>query len=236
MQDAVLAYVPFAPRCVRAKVRARTHFRQLLLTFKRQGNITVAFFPDSEEATCNQNDIANAASLTTRTIPTSWICFNLTDLFSQPSDTGSKNGSQYAQPKPYHGVDYLLSNRDSYKADANYTNVWHQQVNITGNTEPGTDGAWVLYTYAFADCLPYGGDDFEQDEWPFFETSCQTKREGECRQLPKGVKSFAIGPAKAYNARHGGHCEVWARLGGASVVNPRTAALLVVAVAMILLL
>lgn len=86
----------------------------------------MAFFSDSEEATCKQNNIANAASLTTRTIPTSWVCFNLTDVFSQTSDNGSKNDSQYAQPQPYHGVDYSLSNRDSYKADANYTNVWYQ--------------------------------------------------------------------------------------------------------------
>lgn len=191
----------------------------------------MAFFPNSEEATCKQDNIANAASLTTGTIPTGFVCFNLKDLFTQPSDNGSQGVWKIADDAPSQGVDYLLSNRGSYDADTNYTNVWYQQVNQTGNIKPGEDGTWVLYTYAFADCVQNGGDAFEPKDFPWFETSCQTKDGGECQQLPKPVKSFAIGPATSYNAGHG-QCEVWAKFGGASTLNRRTSALLVVAATM----
>ena len=189
----------------------------------------MAFFPSFDEATCKQDDIANAASLTTDTIPTAFTCFNLTDLFTQPSDNGSQGVWRVPDSRPSPKVDYLLSNRGSYNADTNYTNVWYQQVNQT--VKPGADGTWVLYTYAFANCIQNGGDAFELKEFPWFETSCQTKDRGECQQVPKPVKSFAIGPAAPYNARHG-QCEVWATMGDASTLNRQTSALLVVAATM----
>ncbi|OBT63562.1 hypothetical protein VE03_07043 [Pseudogymnoascus sp. 23342-1-I1] len=195
------------------------------------GNITVAFFPNSEEATCKKDNIANAASLTTDTIPTGFVCFNLTDLFTQPSDNGSQGVWKIPDDMTSQGVDYLLSNRGSYSADTNYTNVWYQQVNQTGDIKNEAAGTWVLYTYAFADCVQNGGDAYNPEDFPWFETSCQTKDGGECQQLPQPVKSFAIGPAAAYNAGHG-KCEVWAKLGGASALNRRTSALLVVAATM----
>jgi len=189
----------------------------------------VAFFPTSEEATCKQDNIANAVSLTTDTIPTGYVCFNLTDLFTQSSDNGSKGLWHSSKNTSSQGVDYLLSNRGSYNANANYTNVWYQQVDQASNTKPGADGTWVFYTYAFADCIQNGGDAYELNDFPWFETSCQTKDAGECQQLPKTVKSFAIGPADKYNVNHRG-CEVWATMGDASTLNRRTSALLAVAI------
>ncbi|KFZ13716.1 hypothetical protein V501_03558 [Pseudogymnoascus sp. VKM F-4519 (FW-2642)] len=202
-------------------------------TLKRQGNgnITVSFFPTSEKATCKQDNIANAVSLTTSSIPTGYVCFNLTDLFTQPSDTGSQIVWKIPDDAPTQGVDYLLSNRASYNTDTNYTNVWYQQVNQTGDIKPDADGTWVLYLYAFADCIQNGGDAFDLNDFPWFETSCQTKDGGECQQLPQPVKSFAIGPAAKYNAGHG-QCEVWAKFGGAEMLNRRGPALLVVAATM----
>lgn len=193
----------------------------------------MAFFPSSEEATCKQDNIAKAASLTTNTIPSGFVCFNLTDLFTQPSDNGSQGVWKIPDDTPSQGVDYLLGNRDSYNADTNYTNVWYQQVNQTGDgdTNSGADGTWVFYTYAFADCVQNGGDAFDPKDYPWFETSCQTKDGGDCQQLPQPLKSFAIGPAASYNAGHG-KCEVWAKLGAASILNGRTSALVAVAVTM----
>ncbi|KAB5563164.1 hypothetical protein GE09DRAFT_1056873 [Coniochaeta sp. 2T2.1] len=206
---------------------------------KRQGagNLTVAFLPTSEEATCEQNNIANAVSLTTDTVPTHYVCFNLTEFFSQANDTGTRNGSKWSSTEVYQGVEYTLGNRRSYDPDANYTNVWYQQVKLGGSdVKPGAEGHWVFYMYAFEDCIQNGGDEYEIEEWPWFETSCQTNDVGECRQVPKPIRSFAIGPGDDYNAIHG-RCEVWARLGeGASMWNRQTAALLVVAAAMATLL
>jgi hypothetical protein len=196
----------------------------------------VAFLPTSEEAICKQNDIAKAVAITTKTIPTNVVCFNLTDLFSLPSDTGFKNGSQYGQHQPYYGIHYLLKNRDSYRADVNYTNVWHQQVNVSGNTKPGTDAAFVLHTYVFEDCNTDSiSDNMMWPDWPYFDTSCQTKSEGECGQTTQPIRSFEIGPAAYYNAVRG-HCAVWTRENGASAVIPRKAVLLVVALAVVLVL
>jgi len=70
--------------------------------------------------------------------------------------------------------------------------------------------------YAFGDCVQSSGFEDAYDDWPWFETSCQTKYEGECQQVPKPIRSFAIGPGDDYSTIHG-RCEVWARLGeGAS--------------------
>lgn len=203
------------------------------LRLQRQGNgnITVAFFPTTEEATCKEDNIANAASLTTSTIPTDFVCFNLTDLFTQSSDNGSQGLWKIPDDTTSQGVDYLLSNRGSYNANTNYTNVWYQQVNQTGDIKSESDGTWVFYTYAFEDCIQNGGDAFELNDYPWFETSCQTEEGGECQQLPQPVKSFAFGPAAGYNANHG-KCEVWAKMGGASTLNRRSSVLLVVAATM----
>lgn len=199
---------------------------------KERGNLTVAFLPTSEEATCEQNNIANAVSLTTDTVPTHYVCFNLTDFFSQANDTGTKNGSKWSSSEVYQGVEYTLGNRRSYNPDANYTNVWYQQVKLGGDVKPGAEGDWVFYMYAFENCIQTGGDDYEYDDWPWFETSCQTKDVGECQQVPKPIRSFAIGTGDYYNSIHG-KCEVWARLGeGASMWNRQTAALLVIAATM----
>jgi hypothetical protein len=70
----------------------------------------VAFFPTPDEATCEQNKIAHAVSLTTDTVPTHYVCFNLTDFFSQTNDTGTKNGSQWSSTEVYQGVEYTLGN------------------------------------------------------------------------------------------------------------------------------
>ncbi|KFY80563.1 hypothetical protein V499_00594 [Pseudogymnoascus sp. VKM F-103] len=200
---------------------------------EKQGNVnfTVSFFPTPEEAICKQDNIANAISLTTSSIPTGYVCFNLTDVFTQPSDNGSQDVSKILDDAPTQGVDYLLSNRASYNANTNYTNIWYQQVNQTGDIKPDADGTWVLYIYAFEDCIQNRDDAFAPKDFPWFETSCQTKEGGECQQLPQPVKSLAIGPAAKYNAGHG-KCEVWAKFGGTGTLNRRGSALLVVAVTM----
>jgi hypothetical protein len=190
----------------------------------------VAFLPTSEDDTCKPEDIAKAISLTTDTIPSAFTCFNLTDLFTQSSDNGY-NDDVWKTPdnQPTFGVNYTLSNRGSFKAGTNYTNVWYHQANQTAKADE--EGTWVFYTYAFEACIQNGGDAFALDDYPWFETSCQTKDEGECRQVPQTVKSFAIGPAAPYDARHG-KCEVWATMGAASTLNGRNSALLVVAATM----
>ncbi|KAH7348372.1 hypothetical protein BKA65DRAFT_594220 [Rhexocercosporidium sp. MPI-PUGE-AT-0058] len=195
------------------------------------GNITVSFFPGSE-STCPKNSTA-ALILTTSSRPSGYTCFNLTDIFTSNSTTGTQGlwHNRNINSSTFRGVDYFLENRDAFDPAANYSRVWYEQVNETGTIKPGTDGAWVFYTYAFLDCQQVGGDKFEMKEYPWFETSCQTKPGGECRDVMKSVKSFAIGPAALYNAGHRG-CETWAELGGASMLERRSWVIGIVGVAM----
>ncbi|KAH7020479.1 hypothetical protein EDB80DRAFT_634000 [Ilyonectria destructans] len=184
-------------------------------------NLTVAFFADDQQASCDSNDTSDALVLTTSSIPTGFTCFNLTDIFSQSNDTGFQNATSpvydrdgdVIQP---NGIDWLLQNRDSFDSKVNYSRVWYEQVNRTGDFEAGEDAPWVFYIYAFPDCQQIvDGDNVDQDDYPWFETSCQTDEGGECQTIPYSIKSFAINSAADYNDQHG-QCEAWAYKGAAA--------------------
>ena len=210
------------------------HFQTLLLltTPKRNRNITVTFFGDDEEASCQANDTSRGLILTSSSVPSAFTCFNLTDTFSQSNDTGFQNATQriydehgdIIQP---NGIDWLLQNGDMFDSKTNYSRVWYEQFNQTGKKEAGEPAPWVFYVYAFPDCQQVGGDDFDEDQYPWFETSCQTKVGGQCQTLPYSIKSFGIHSSVEYNARHG-RCEAWAYKGAAARLSLRL--LLLVAV------
>ncbi|KAK0099521.1 hypothetical protein ONS95_000250 [Cadophora gregata] len=217
-----------------------TQFILLTLTYvlhaSAQENLTVAFFPSVEGRTCSQSPINEAISLTTYSIPNGYVCFNLSDIFTRTSDSGSQGLWRGPTDSVDQLVNYTLHNREDYNPTTNYTNVWYEQVNQTGEIKPGESGRWVFYTYAFEDCEQVGGDAFMPEKnYPWFETSCQTKDGGQCQELKQPVKSFAIGPSAGYDANHGG-CEEWAKMGDASSLKGRTSLLAVVAIAMAILL
>lgn len=183
----------------------------------------MSFFAEDQESSCQASDISQGLVLTTSSLPSSYTCFNLTDIFSQSNDTGFQNGSQpiydyngdLLEP---NGVSWQLQNQDVFDSKANYSRVWYEQMNQTGDIKAGKDAPWVLYIYAFPDCEQVGGDDFDQDDYPWFETSCQTEPEGECQEVPYPIKSFAILSAAGYNGNHGG-CETWAYMGAAATIG-----------------
>lgn len=182
--------------------------------------MTVAFFNDKDSASCDSADTSKALILTTATIPASYTCFNFSDIFSQSNTTGSSNGSTHFfnpdQLQYPNRVDWLISQLDNYDSKANYSRVWYEQNSEVGNVDEGEEARWVLYLYAFDDCKQLGpGDDYEVDDYPWYETSCQTKEGGQCRTVPNTIKSFALNRADKYNKGHGG-CETWAYLGSAT--------------------
>lgn len=192
----------------------------------------MAFFADDREASCQANDTSQGLVLTTSTLPNSYTCFNLTDIFSQNNDTGFQDSqSQISHPPDErihpNGIHWLLRNRDSFDRQANYSRVWYEQVNQTGEAKAGEDAPWVFYIYAFPDCEQTAGDDVEYDQNPWFETSCQTEAGGQCRTVPNPIRSFAIHSAREYNIGHGG-CETWAFLGGATNLGDKALQLAVV--------
>lgn len=176
----------------------------------------MAFFADSKKAPCQANDTSQGLVLTTSTIPSSFTCFNLTDIFSQTNDTGFRNATQrfYNVPQP-NGIDWLLRNRDAYDANSNYSHVWYEQVNIAEKAGEGKEALLVFGIYAFPNCRQTGGAGFDPEQYPWFETSCQTKYGGQCRTVPYPIRSFGIWSSKQYDLNHGG-CETWARMGAAA--------------------
>ncbi|KAL2687833.1 hypothetical protein Neosp_005402 [[Neocosmospora] mangrovei] len=178
------------------------------------GNITVAFFADDEEDSCqadNANRTTTGLVLTTFDLPSAYTCFNVSDIFSQSNDTGFMNATSKVYDSGYdlrepNGVHWLLRNQDNFDSKANYSRVWYEQVNQTGEIKAGEDAPWVFYIYAFEDCQQMlAGSEDSSEEWPWFENSCQTE----------------IG---AYNIRHGG-CEEWAFLGAAPRFGERVSTL-----------
>ncbi|KAJ3538277.1 hypothetical protein NM208_g5976 [Fusarium decemcellulare] len=178
-------------------------------------NLTIAFFSDSQEDSCQSNDTSKGLVLTTDSIPTSYTCFNVSDIFSQSEKVGFQNGTmpvrggdgQFVEP---NGVHWLLEKADNFSSKTNYSRVWYEQTSPDG---VGEDGSWVFYVYAFEDCEQIvDGDYVDSDRFPWYETSCLTERGGQCRTLPYSIKSFAINKAASYNKNHGG-CEEWAYKG-----------------------
>lgn len=192
-------------------------------------NITIALFSDTDSPSCNKDDTkppdtSKALVLTTNSVTLSFTCFNTSDIFSQPNTTGSTNGTtswvEGTKEDLADHVDWLIKGLDNFDSTANYSHVWYEQNSHLGQVEEGLNARWVLYFYAFENCQqisPVGSksEDTPAKDNPWFETSCQTKGGGQCRELPKSVKSFALNKADEYNAGHGG-CAKWAFLGGAA--------------------
>lgn len=141
--DGFSVRAPSAIHCLPGKLSSQ-HRRQVI-----ESNITVAFFSDSDGDSCEELDTSNALVLTTNTVPQDYTCFNVADIFSQSDDSGFQNDtSGVLNPDPNdpvpRGVYWQLRNRDLYDSKANYSRVWHEQVNETGDIEPGKNAPWIL--------------------------------------------------------------------------------------------
>lgn len=181
--------------------------------------MNIAFFTDSQGDKCEANDIDNALQFSTSTIPNYFICFNVTDLFAQNKSTGIQNKTIEANdPESLIGVRYTLGNQRLFDKGANYSSVWYSQANVS-RIEEGKDAPWAIFTYPFADCEQLGKDDKGSNEGrpPWYEESCQTDKDGQCRTTPGPIVSFGIMPGPRYN--RGRSCETWAKFGAASRVG-----------------
>ncbi|KAI9150771.1 hypothetical protein HJFPF1_10548 [Paramyrothecium foliicola] len=106
----------------------------------------------------------------------------------------------------------LTKTKDDFNSQTNYSRIWYNQLN-EAIPEPGQGGSWVLYVYAFNDCMQKKpGRDIDADESPWFETSCQTGSSGQCQSVPNTIRSFGIGPGEEYNEAKE-ECNPWAYQG-----------------------
>ncbi|KAI8716568.1 hypothetical protein NCS52_00950900 [Fusarium sp. LHS14.1] len=180
------------------------------------GNLTVAFFTNDQQESCQAKDTSKGIILTTSSIPTELTCFNLTDTFSQSNDIGFQEALEPLEDQS-SGVNWLLQNRDDFDSKANYSQIRYELLNKTTEDESGKVSTWSLYVYAFANCQQIvDGDNADADDFPWFESTCQTEKGGECQGVPYPIKSFAI-----VSTNKEGECEAWAKQGSAARVGGR---------------
>ena len=157
---------------------------------------------------------------------TTGVCFNVTDIFSQSNDTG------YAKPRPpmtdkgsdgksqHNGIDWTLEHRKLHDPKANYSRVWHEQVNA--GEEPGGDrlAPWSLTTFPYPDCEPTA--EWVEEMGPDAEgqlkhrTNCPTEAGGECERVPYSVKSFWIVSNGVLDTGGDEECSPWGSAAGAA--------------------
>ncbi|KAF4998955.1 hypothetical protein FGRMN_2754 [Fusarium graminum] len=189
---------------------------QGLRDLRKTGNVTVAFFTDEQEGYCNSKDTSKGLILTSSDTPTEYTCFNITDIFSRSNNTGFQHSWQQWISKD-SGMNWTIYNRDELDANSNasYSHIRVELLDLTTEDQTGEDSPWVLYTYAFPDCQLLIGNHVQQD-YPWYEASCQTEEGGECQHALKPIKSFAI---RTRNPKEG--CKTWAELGSASRIHER---------------
>lgn len=160
-----------------------------------QTNLTVSFYPDSDETSCKANDTTSSILFTTATIPHEGFCYNISTLFTQPSSFGFRNGSSrpglFPPPmrrrdrdQPDSGMYWRLENQANYDSAANYSHIWFRQHNLSG--EAGGPAPWLFSVFPEEDCHA------REEEEPFYVTTCATEDGGTCRTVPYGVKSFRV--------------------------------------------
>jgi hypothetical protein len=112
---------------------------------------------------------------------------------------------------------WLLSNKEKYHPSANYSRIWYEQVNQTGEIEPGADGSWALHIYAVKDCdrLKPGDEPDDIFDYPWMEISCPTEEGGKCQKVPYSIQSIAIDQTRFWKNGFG-PCETSAELGASN--------------------
>lgn len=159
--------------------------------------MTVAFFPDGDEASCQANDTSKGLFFTTDAPPNfSAVCFNVSDLFTQENDTGIAQALMPARDRDgniLNTLSWSLENRDLFDPQANYSRVWYRQQNQTITV--GEGASFIFQVYAFPDCEQLGGRELDEDQYPWFLTNCQTEDGGKCRTVPYSIQSFGISEA-----------------------------------------
>ena len=160
------------------------------------GNFTISFIADASADSCTSNDINKSPTLTTATVPYALTCFNVPDLFNRTSDSGIQNDTSRSTtdlgPGPHapQYISYLLSNKDAFDASSNYSRIWYQLVNFTGDgNKEGKIATLDLWIYPSKNCITSA--DLTE---PWYQSSCQTANGGNCQQIPYSVQSFALAP------------------------------------------
>ncbi|KAH0337331.1 hypothetical protein KCU81_g8148, partial [Aureobasidium melanogenum] len=148
----------------------------------QNANLTVSFSPATLD-NCASNGSTEAIIFTTSSIPLSYQCFNIEDLFGSSNASpswGSRTTESASRTYTSEEISRRVFNANSYSAQTNYSRIWYQQQNFT-SPKQGEDAARIF------ECLAA-------------ETTCQSSGNGECYEAPYNIGSFQIGSAAAVNS------------------------------------
>ncbi|CAD0100287.1 unnamed protein product [Aureobasidium mustum] len=160
-------------------------------------NLTFSFSPATLD-TCAANGSAEAITFTTSSVPPTYQCFNIEDLFAS-SNTSSSYGSRTSQQSTitYEEVSWRIFNADTYSTQTNYSRLRYQQQNITSPSQ-GEDAARMLEVFSGRDCHQTGSSN--TTVYPILGWTCQSSASGDCYEAPYNIMSFQIGSAAAINS------------------------------------
>lgn len=149
-------------------------------------------------------------------VPYTSICFNLDELFTEGNHSGVIQQSLALQSQPTNFTWSSLGN-ENYDAQANYSQLWYQQENISGKIGAGQDAARQLSVYSGRDCHSINGSEPRTLE-PWIGWTCQSEVGGQCDRVPISIKSFLIADASSINK---GYPKCWdaALMGQASTAK-----------------
>ncbi|TIA31716.1 hypothetical protein D6C78_08738 [Aureobasidium pullulans] len=189
-------------------------------------NITVRFFPDTQQAdTCGYGNSSNALTFTTQDIPIISNCFNFADLFGGNETTGFVNQTRNSVgsfPGGYEpGIHWELRNKDLYDPSANYSKaLYRQSVSNPSDKlyEPGHYADRLVTVYGGANCTERDPNN-DEGLLPWYGWACWSEGEGSCGTLPYNVVSFRISPGfDKENSK--GKCWDFAEYGAANSYLP----------------
>jgi hypothetical protein len=187
------------------------------LIFRSQ-NLTLRFFKNGHDDTCDYYDSTDALTFTTSSIPIVQHCFSLAGLFGGNSTQGFVNqtsnlGSNVFSPQEA-GIHWSLENADKYDSAANYSRVLYRYhvSNPAGDEykEGQLTNVWVTIDGG-DDCSELDPtDDTNLLDW--FGYNCWGADKGNCGNTPYPINSFNIYPGDMDADRK---CWLHAKLGAA---------------------
>lgn len=114
-------------------------------------------------------------------------------------------------------ADWVTENGVGFDAHANYSRIWYQQVNATGDISDGKLGSRYVMIYPNYDCRE-ASDYLARSIYLY---SCQSDAGGQCDTVTYNVASFSIVNINQYlrsGYAHHDKCERFLRETGAAAV------------------
>jgi hypothetical protein len=187
--------------------------------------LTLRFFQNSQEDSCNYGNSSSALTFTTSSIPITSHCFDFEDLFSGNATQGFVNQTQYLGGAwGTAGIDWQLGNVESFDLQGNYSSVLYRQ-HVTNpsseNYKPGNFADRRVTIYGGKGCTEKDPSN-DKGLLPWYGFSCWSEDKGSCGNLRYKIASFNINSKPKEDQ---GTCWVFAETGASARVHSSSKAI-----------